>query len=456
MFARPFFIAFSFIFAVPASLLATPASVSSSNSLSPREVLQRFDSLLSVGGVGQAAADSQAKALCAGTARRTFSFLAEAEHRLTPFVDSAQSRDTVVEEKCRDRWCGLKDVSDAVFRKPLMGMQHMHSVEAVYLFRRPGGWKVAEFEELADEKAPLVLPEDTREDPQQDSQDTAFHPLFPVSKRAPQRKEEASGGKSSVTRMRLRISLSDGDSLPDLPQGAGQRVLQRGRSWAWVETSQPEIPPFSQSSDTAGKDSLKAYLGSGSYLDLKDSLLLAKATQLSRGAGDQEEIVRRVYGFLLSSFQFRLGASLFSDSHDALRSLEGDCSEAAVLTTALLRAAGVPSRVDLGFATLGHGVFIGHAWSEAFVNGRWIGVDAALREFPAGAERLLLLRLSGSGDMRIAASNLMLQSLSNLDIEITDAWAGSRPLVLEEQHGNAKEGEEFFEEVLQGIGEPGK
>ena len=131
--------------------------------------------------------------------------------------------------------------------------------------------------------------------------------------------------------------------------------------------------------------------------------------------------------------------------------MEGDCSEAAVLTAALLRAEGIPSRVALGFATLGRGVFIGHAWAEAFLNGQWIGVDAALREFPTGAERLMLARLSGSEDMRVAASNLMLLSLANLDIQITAAWAGDKPLPLREQRGNADEAKAFFEEVLRGI-----
>jgi hypothetical protein len=318
-------------------------------------------------------------------------------------------------------------------------MEKMHSVQVAHFFHSPAGWKLAEFEELPDEKAPWNLHQGALIG----SEDSAAQPLFPVSKRAPE--------KGGVTRLRLRVSLGDGDSLPDLPQGPGQRVLKRGRDWAWIETQIPPIPP-SGGMGIMRNDSLKAYLGSGFYLDLTDTLLIAKAAELRRGAKSPLEVVQRVYGFVLSSFHFKLGAALFDDSRAALRSLEGDCSEAAVLTTALLRAEGIPSRLDLGFATLGRGVFIGHAWSEAFIEGRWIGVDAALREFPAGAQRVALLRLSGSEDMQVAASNLMLQSLSNLDIEITDAWAGSQRVPLREQHGNAEEGKAFFEEVLRGVG----
>jgi len=223
-------------------VLAIQVSASTAGTLSPRQVMQRFDSLLNVGSAG---ADSQAKALCAGTALRTFSFLAEAEHKLAPFLDSSQSRDTVVEEKRQSEWTGLKIVSDAVFRKPLMGMERMHSVQAVYLFHRTDGWKVAEFEELPDEKTPLTLREDAIALPE----DTASHSFFPVSRLAPE--------DNGVTRMRLRVSLGNGDSLPDLPQGPGQKVLKRGRDWALIETSLSEIPPISPAMSSAGADSLR-------------------------------------------------------------------------------------------------------------------------------------------------------------------------------------------------------
>ena len=415
-------------------LLSGWVSAASPDALSPRRVVERFDSLLEAG------ADAQAKALCTGTALRMFPFLAEAQRKLEPFLDTARSRDTVIEEKRLGKWCGLKVVSDAVFTRPVMGMDHIHQVQAVHLFRESGGWKLAEFEELKDEASEWKIREGLPT-----GTDTAFSGSpFPVSRLAPEGR--------GATRMRLTVFLRNGDSLPDLPQGPGQRIVKRGRSRTLMETFLPSLSPHKPGYGEP-RESSRPYLFSSPYLDLNDSLLLAKATELKSGAANDVEIAGRVYGFVSSSFQFKLGAALFGTSREALRSMRGDCSEAAVLTAALLRASGVPGRVVLGFATTGRGVFIGHAWAEAFLNGQWIGVDAALREFPAGAERVMLLRLSGSEDMRVAASNLMLQALSNLDIQITGAWEGSKPLPLKQQRGNATEAEEFFEEVLKGIGE---
>ena len=61
--------------------------------------------------------------------------------------------------------------------------------------------------------------------------------------------------------------------------------------------------------------------------------------------------------------------------------LRGDCSEHAVLTTALARAVGLPARVVLGLAVVNDdgqfGAF-GHAWAVVLDGGRWVVADAAL------------------------------------------------------------------------------
>lgn len=63
------------------------------------------------------------------------------------------------------------------------------------------------------------------------------------------------------------------------------------------------------------------------------------------------------------------------------RNRQGDCTEYAVLLTALSRAAGRPARVILGAViveTAAGPVTYGHAWSELQVDGRWAVADAAL------------------------------------------------------------------------------
>ena len=75
-------------------------------------------------------------------------------------------------------------------------------------------------------------------------------------------------------------------------------------------------------------------------------------------------------------------AVAFASAAETVRSLEGDCSEHAVLCAAMARAAGMPSRVVSGLVYLPpggglggeRGVFGYHLWAEALV-----GPDAWLR-----------------------------------------------------------------------------
>lgn len=65
---------------------------------------------------------------------------------------------------------------------------------------------------------------------------------------------------------------------------------------------------------------------------------------------------------------------------------DGDCSEHAVITAALLRASGVPARVVVGLALFqldGRYVAYGHAWVDARVDGRWEIADAAMVGMPS-------------------------------------------------------------------------
>lgn len=68
---------------------------------------------------------------------------------------------------------------------------------------------------------------------------------------------------------------------------------------------------------------------------------------------------------------------------------EGDCTEHAVLLAALGRALDIPTRVVDGLAYTDRyagrdRVFVPHAWTQAWVDGRWQSFDSALPGFDAG------------------------------------------------------------------------
>ena len=64
-------------------------------------------------------------------------------------------------------------------------------------------------------------------------------------------------------------------------------------------------------------------------------------------------------------------------------SRQGDCTEFAVLTAAMCRAVGIPAQVVAGVAYVddfaGLRGFGGHAWTQVYIGGKWIGLDAAFK-----------------------------------------------------------------------------
>ncbi len=75
----------------------------------------------------------------------------------------------------------------------------------------------------------------------------------------------------------------------------------------------------------------------------------------------------------------------YASALEVARSRQGDCTEHALLTAALCRAAGIPSRVVVGVTYLNNflgtmNCFGGHEWTEVFIGSEWIGLDAAFSE----------------------------------------------------------------------------
>ncbi len=129
-----------------------------------------------------------------------------------------------------------------------------------------------------------------------------------------------------------------------------------------------------------------AWTGGGFYLDLDDprlGSLLAGAWK--DGRLDPAALSDRVFRAIWKK-STRFG---FAGTREVLDSREGDCTEHAVLLISLLRRAGFPARMAYGFVLDG-GAFIGHAWTEAFLDGRWQWLDPS---FPGEESRRLKLRL---------------------------------------------------------------
>ena len=79
----------------------------------------------------------------------------------------------------------------------------------------------------------------------------------------------------------------------------------------------------------------------------------------------------------------------------------GDCTEFAMLTAAMCKAAGVPARTAIGLVyvdnLLGKPGLAFHMWTEVFVNGQWLGIDATLGQGSIGPGHIKITDHSWDG-----------------------------------------------------------
>lgn len=112
----------------------------------------------------------------------------------------------------------------------------------------------------------------------------------------------------------------------------------------------------------------------------------AFAKQITGDATTDLQRMRRLRSYL-SDYISKKGLDVgYASALETLDSRRGDCTEHAVLLTALARSMGIPARVVTGVVYVermggANRVFIPHAWTQAFVEGRWISFDSAQRRF---------------------------------------------------------------------------
>ncbi|MEJ2701870.1 MAG: transglutaminase-like domain-containing protein [Sedimentisphaerales bacterium] len=119
------------------------------------------------------------------------------------------------------------------------------------------------------------------------------------------------------------------------------------------------------------------------FLQADDKDVVALARRAVGDTKDAAEAAKKIEAFVSEYVENRSLSVGYASAAEVAASRQGDCSEFAVLTAAMCRAVGIPARVVVGVAYVndfaGHRGFGGHAWTQAYVGGKWIGLDASFR-----------------------------------------------------------------------------
>jgi hypothetical protein len=153
----------------------------------------------------------------------------------------------------------------------------------------------------------------------------------------------------------------------------------------------------------------------------------AKVKDLARKAVGAEtdawKKTLRIERWVHDHMRFANYEALATADHVA-RTLEGDCTEYAMLTAAMCRAEGVPSRTAIGliYADVKQApVFAFHMWTEVWIKGRWIAIDATLGKGSVGATHLKITDHSWHDERTMTPIFPVIRVVGRVSIDVLSA-----------------------------------
>jgi hypothetical protein len=202
-----------------------------------------------------------------------------------------------------------------------------------------------------------------------------------------------------------------------LPDGSLEIVIERGPA----PSSQPPFP-------VRVMDANREFLEANAYIQSDDAGLKALAAGILGGEKRVFLAAEKLRRWVADNMTFDLGIAM-APSSEIFRDRRGTCVGYATLLAALARAAGIPSRVVIGYV-YALGMFGGHAWTEILAGETWIPIDAAL---PSGgiadAARIGLLATSFRDGTGSLGSGAAYKIFGQVGMRILEFTVGAKPSV---------------------------
>lgn len=153
-----------------------------------------------------------------------------------------------------------------------------------------------------------------------------------------------------------------------------------------------------------------------SLVESDDPLLARAAASASLGATSDWDRAQRLTHYVYERIERKTTGVAFASARQTFDARSGDCTEHALLLTALCRATGVPARLVAGLIAIDDAMGY-HLWTEIWDGAQWIGIDGTFDRAPIDARYLPL----GISELRegfpIELVGQILPSLGRLRVE---------------------------------------
>ncbi|MBI3834271.1 MAG: transglutaminase domain-containing protein [Planctomycetes bacterium] len=219
-----------------------------------------------------------------------------------------------------------------------------------------------------------------------------------------------------------------GDALNDLPETDMQHVVKKGDGFVDLLVTRQKHSKEPQASAHAtplSSEQLAEFIEPNLMINTKDPKLIELAKEAGKGEKDPYKLADNLRRFVTDYVENKSLNIGFATASEVARTKEGDCSEHGVLLAALARLNGLPSRVAVGIAYVpffgnADDIFGYHMWTEVYIDGKWIDIDAALRETDCSPARIAFavssLRNAGVADISFP----LMSKLGAVELEILE------------------------------------
>lgn len=221
-----------------------------------------------------------------------------------------------------------------------------------------------------------------------------------------------------TTRAVYRIKTPGRDPSGHVMADDSQQVRQLDPETIELTVSAVAVP---DRAPVPRRETASEYLAATRFLQIDDPRVREHATRAAAGDIDPVKVAMRMERYVHEKLSKKNFSTALASAAEVAKNLEGDCTEHAVLLAALLRAKKIPSRVVVGLVYVTSGQsFGGHMWTEAFLNGRWVPLDATLGQNGVGAAHIKMAESSLADDAPapISAFLPLLDVLGKMEIEV--------------------------------------
>src|SRR5205085_10073789 len=197
-----------------------------------------------------------------------------------------------------------------------------------------------------------------------------------------------------MNQLHYRVTLEDGDPSEVFGNSLTQSVEPAGDHTAEITTTRfrvgvDAVPETGNQnvSDEPTEDDRRP----NSQVESDDPLVVKLAREARRNETDPMKIATLLEKSVHDLIREKNFSQAFATAAETAKSREGDCTEHAVLLAAMLRASDIPARVAIGLVYVEQLKGFGyHMWTEAYLDGRWIPLDATLGRGGIGPAHLKL------------------------------------------------------------------